>query len=166
MQSRSEIRTGKRDVYDKWVFVSRTISVLIISTLVIGWTLTYFFIFNDFESKSPSQFEIDFMLHIGPLVGNTFLAMTVPLFMSILAVIWRLRVRQNRLGLESSFGIEIKALLIILTVFSFSLLARFVLDTFFADKIYGPSLAFHCKDDRGYDMYCYPYKLILFVVGT
>ena len=168
MQSRCEIRTGSRDVYDTWVIVSRTISVVIISTLMIGWTLCYFIIFNKFEidNKSPSQEEIDFMLNTGPLVGHIFLIMTFPLFLSITAVIWRLRVRQHRLGLEANFGSEVKALLIILAFFSFSFLARFLIDTFFADDIYGESLQDHCKDAEGYDMYCYPYRLILWITGT
>ena len=106
------------------------------------------------------------MLDIAPYIGYTFLVMTIPLILSIIAVIWRLRVRQHRLGLDSSFGSEVKALLIILAFFSFSFMARFVVDTFFAVKIYGESISQHCRDAEGYDMYCYPYKLIIFIMGT
>ena len=166
MQARGESRTGSRDVYDIWVIVVRIISILITSALVIGWTLSYFFIFRGFKNKNPSQEEIDFMLHIGPLIGNTFLLMTIPLFLSIIAVIWRLRVRQNRLGLDASFGSEVKTLLIILAFFSFSFLARFILDTFFSEEVLGESMLKHCQDARGYDMYCTPYNLIMWVTAT
>ena len=166
MQARNEIKTSSRDVYDIWVIIVRICSVLIVSALVIGWTLSYFLIFKGFENNNPSQQEIDFMFHIGPLIGNTFLLITIPLVLSIFAVIWRLRVRQHRLGLDASFGSEVKALLIILAFFSFSFLTRFILDTFFSEDILGDSLLKHCKDAQDYDMYCTPYKLIVWVTLT
>ena len=106
------------------------------------------------------------MLHLGPLIGKSFLVLTILLFLSISIVIWRLKVKQRRIKHAGSFGKEIKNLLIILVLFSFSFLTRYILDTFVSVKVLGSSLESICVDDEGVEIYCYPYDLIIWLVGT
>ena len=167
MLSKCETRTKKRDSYDTGVSAARWIAAIVVVGIMAGWTISYFFfVVGGFKRQSSPEQISDFMSHIGVIVGNTFLTLTILLFMSITAVIWRLRVRQRRLGLMTNFVSEVKNLIIILLIFSFSFLARYIIDTYFYEGLLGSSLDSHCLDPDGVDIYCYPYKLILWVTTT
>ena len=93
MQSECEMRATKGNTYEIWILISRTVSIIIISALVIGWSSTYFLVFDTTSSSYSVTRQVDFMERVGPLIGDSFLILTFPLFLSIGAVIWRLKVR-------------------------------------------------------------------------
>ena len=76
-----------------------------------------------------------------PILGVCFLVLSILLGLSIILLIYRLKVKQKQLeqsGVVDVFGNEIWTLVAILIIFSTSYLIRFFFDIWIYDKIYKP----------------------------
>ena len=74
------------------------------------------------------KIQLDQMMNV--FGGYSFLILTIVLFLCIMLVIWRLKVKQRIDGMAAGFDEEIKSLLFILFIFSLSFLSRWIGDVY------------------------------------
>ena len=158
----------KQERLEKLIIVSRVIVCLLIAFIIIGWSVTclvYYSRYKDDDDYLNSKLAlVDLM---GPINGDNFLVLTILLFASISLVIWKLKVKARLSRVTTGFKKEIRNLLIILFLFSFSFLTRWVFDAFLVkDIIHGQHNDEKCHDVDDCLIFCYPYTLSMILLTT
>ena len=156
---RISMRPPSRKFYIGLIKGLRISFLLLTCALIIGWTLICTMTPNTIdESETLDRDAL-------PIAAITFFVLTFALFLSIFLILGCLRAKQKHSNFTQEYAREIKNLLIILFIFSFSFLTRCVADTWVVPLIITGNDEL-CKDSDGRRIICYAYAHSLWLITT